>query len=159
MSTQLPLPELDKLAPWPLLDSAPYQPQFLSGHFALRYDVEPENGFEEAKNRMAPVIADDCKYDIGGDTQRLNSVDTQHNNVTFKLMLLPVWVATYVYAGKNWQILVNGVTGEIHGQRPWSKVKIAIAAVLALIVIAVIVYLIATKGHSTGTTHHSVTHH
>ncbi|WP_037362005.1 hypothetical protein [Amycolatopsis orientalis] len=158
-STQLPLPELDKLAPWPLLDSAPYQPQYLSGHFALRYDIEPETGFEEAKNRMAPVIADDCKNDIGGDTQRLNSVDTQHNNVTFKLMLLPVWVATYVYAGKTWQILVNGVTGEIHGQRPWSKAKIAVAVVLALIVLAAIVYFIATKGHSTGTTHHSVTRH
>ncbi|WP_020661626.1 hypothetical protein [Amycolatopsis benzoatilytica] len=156
-SMQLPLPELDKLAPWPLLESAPYQPQFLSGHYALRYDVEPENGFEEAKNRMAPVIADDCRHDIGGDEQRLDSVDTQHNNVTFKLLLLPVWVASYVYAGKTWQILVNGRTGEIHGERPWSKVKITIAVILALIAIAVIVYFVATGKHS-GSTHTSSTH-
>ncbi|WP_033289085.1 hypothetical protein [Amycolatopsis jejuensis] len=145
-STRLPLPELDKLAPWPLAEAAPYQPQFLAGHFALRYDIEAESGFEEAKNRMAPVIADDCRADIGGDTQQLTSVDTQHQNVTFKLMLLPVWVASYVYGGRNWQILVNGRTGEIHGERPWSKVKITIAVVLAVLVIAAIVYLVAAKG-------------
>lgn len=162
-STHLPTAQLDKLAPWPLLEAQPYQPQFLAGHFALRYDVEPETGFEEAKRRMEPVIANDCRRDIGGDEQRLDNVDTRHNNVTFKLMLLPVWVASYVYAGKNWQILVNGRTGEIHGERPWSKTKIAIAAVLALIIVAVIVYFIVAHGHSTGThgssSHPTVTRH
>ncbi|MFD9738895.1 hypothetical protein [Umezawaea sp. NPDC059074] len=145
-STLVPPPLLDDLAPWPLLDAAPYQPQFLAGHHALRYDVEPESGFDEAKNRMAPVIAEDCRNDIGGDEQQVNSVDTQHDDVTFKLMLLPVWVASYEYAGRNWQIFINGRTGEIHGERPWSKVKIAVAVVLALIVIAAIVYLVARNG-------------
>ncbi|GAA3579433.1 hypothetical protein GCM10022222_75340 [Amycolatopsis ultiminotia] len=154
-STQLPTAEIDKLAPWPLLEAAPYQQQFLAGHFALRYDVEPEAGFEEAKRRMAVVIHDDCEHDIGGDTQRVHSVDTQHANVSFKLMLLPVWVATYVYQGKNWQILVNGRTGEVHGERPWSKVKIAIAVLVALIVVAAIVYLVVANGHSgSSSTHH-----
>ena len=157
-SMVLPVKKVDDLAPWPLEQAAPYQPQFLSGHFSLRYDVEPENGFEEAKNRMAPVIAEDCRQDIGGDVQRVDSVNTQHNAVTFKLMLLPVWVASYVYSGKNWQILVNGRTGEVQGERPYSKAKIAIAALLALIVVAAIVYFVAIRGHSSGSSPSSTTH-
>lgn len=143
---QLPVPVLDKLQPWPLPEAVPYQQQYLAGHFALRYDLEPESGFEEAKRRMAPVIESDCRTDIGGDTQRVDSVATQHNNVTFKLMLLPVWVATYVYAGKSWQVLVNGRTGEIHGERPWSKAKIAVAVLLALVLVVTIGYLMSRGG-------------
>ncbi|RJQ88291.1 hypothetical protein [Amycolatopsis panacis] len=159
-STQIAPAEVDKLAPWPLPDAQPYQPEFLAGHFALRYDLEPETGFEEAKRRMAPVIENDCERDIGGDTQKVHSVDTRHHDVSFKLMLLPVWVASYVYQGKTWQILVNGRTGEIHGERPWSKVKIAVAVVIALIVVAAIVYFAVTSGHSsTSGGHHSGTHH
>jgi len=164
----LPGKTVDDLAPWPLQASAPYQPEFLAGHFALRYDVEPEAGLAEAKKRMAPVIAEDARRDIGGDEQQVHAVDTRYNDVTFKLMLLPVWIASYVYAGKTWQILVNGRTGEVHGERPWSRVKIALAVITALIVIAVVVFLVAghsgggsghaggSSGHGSGTVRHHV---
>jgi hypothetical protein len=70
-----------------------------------------------------------------------------------------VWIASYVYAGRTWQILVNGRTGEVHGERPWSKAKIAIAVIAALVVLAVIVYVVA--GHGGGSGHHGATstHH
>jgi hypothetical protein len=148
-SVVVPPKKLDALAPWPLDKAEPYQPEYLAGHFALRYDVEPENGFEEAKSRMAPVIAEDCRRDIGGDEQRVDSVRTQHNDVTFKLMLLPVWIATYIYAGKTWQILVNGRTGDIHGERPWSKAKIALAVLIALVVLVIVAYFLSRHGGST----------
>jgi DNA-directed RNA polymerase subunit RPC12/RpoP len=152
-SAVLPAKKVDDLAPWPLEEAAAYQPEFLAGHFALRYDVEPEDGFTEAKNRMAPVITEDCRRDISGDEQRVESVDTRHNDVTFKLLLLPVWIACYVYAGRNWQVLVNGRTGEVHGERPWSKAKIAIAVIVTVVVLAVIAYFVF--GHGGGSGHHS----
>lgn len=134
-SQGLPQAQLDKLTPWPLQEAAPYQPQYLAGYHALRYDMEPEAGFEQAKVRMAGVIQQDCRRDIGGDEQRVESVNTQHSNVTFKLMLLPVWIATYLYAGKSWQVLVNARTGEVHGQRPVSTAKIVLAVLLGLLVL------------------------
>ncbi|SNQ51797.1 conserved hypothetical protein [Frankia canadensis] len=153
-SEVLPEQKVDDLAPWPLESAAPFQQEYLAGHFALRYDVEPEDGLTEAKKRMAPVITEDCRRDIGGDEQQVHSVNTRYSDVTFKLMLLPVWIASYVYAGRTWQVLVNARTGEVHGERPWSKVKIALAVIAALIVIAVIVILVA--GHSGGgSTHRS----
>jgi hypothetical protein len=116
-----------------------YQPEYLSGYSALRYDVEPENGLAVAKQQMGKVIERDCRNDIGGDEQRLNNVSTSYASVMYKLVLLPVWVVAYLYGGKTWQVLVNGRTGEVIGSRPYSKVKIAAAVLAALIVIAAVI--------------------
>jgi hypothetical protein len=123
---------LARLEPWPLDEAAPFQPGYVAGHESLRYDVEPEAGLAEAKDKMAPTIAGDCRRDIGGDEQRVHSVDTAYSHVTYKLMLLPVWIGSYLYGGKPFQILVNGRTGKVQGERPYSAIKI-ILAVLALI--------------------------
>ncbi|MFI1988349.1 hypothetical protein [Actinoplanes sp. NPDC020271] len=133
---------LETLEPWPLPDAEPYRPAFLAGHETLRYDVEPENGLESAKSVMAGVIRDDCERDIGGDEQRVHSVDTAYHDVTFKLMLLPVWIACYLHAGRTYNVLVNGRTAEVAGERPYSRAKIAAAVVAALLLIAAIIVLV-----------------
>jgi hypothetical protein len=133
---------LAALEPWPLPEAQPYRPEYLAGHETLRYDVEPETGLGVAKSQMAPVIERDCKEDIGGDEQRVTSVDTEYRQVMFKLMLLPVWIACYLHAGKTYNILVNGRTGEVAGERPYSVPKIIAAVVAALVVIGLIVVAI-----------------
>ena len=65
-------------------------------------------------------------------------------------MLLPVWIACYLHAGKTYNILVNGRTGEVAGERPYSVPKIIAAIVAALAIIAVIVILVALRKHSGG---------
>jgi DNA-directed RNA polymerase subunit RPC12/RpoP len=132
----------DKLEPWPLNATVAYQPEYLSGYSALRYDVEPENGLAVAKEQMGKVIERDCRNDIGGDEQRLSNVSTSYADVMYKLVLLPVWVVAYLYGGKTWQVLVNGRTGEVIGSRPYSKVKIVAAVLSALIVIAAVIVAI-----------------
>src|SRR6185503_6104311 len=117
-TTKVTEKHLDALAPWPLEDAEAYRPEYLAGHETLRYDVEPESGLEVAKQKMAPVIELDCLEDIGGDEQRVHHVDTQYNDVTFKLMLLPVWIACYLHAGKTYNIMVNARTAEVAGERP-----------------------------------------
>jgi DNA-directed RNA polymerase subunit RPC12/RpoP len=141
-TTRIAPKHLDKLEPWPLPEAQPYRPEFLAGHETLRYDVEPETGLDTAKSRMAPIIEGDCRDDIGGDEQRVDGVDTEYRDVMFKLMLLPVWIAFYLHAGKTYNILVNGQTGEVAGERPYSVPKIAAAVTAALLVIAAIVVLI-----------------
>jgi DNA-directed RNA polymerase subunit RPC12/RpoP len=42
---------------------------------------------------------------------------------SFKLVLLPVWVAAFRYGGKEYSVVVNGQTGAVHGQRPASGLK------------------------------------
>ncbi|WP_341716204.1 hypothetical protein QQG74_19550 [Micromonospora sp. FIMYZ51] len=145
-TTHLPTKQLDELAPWPLGEAVAFDRDYLAGYHALRYDTEPEAGLTEAKARMAPVIERDCRSDIGGDEQQVNSVDTSYSAVTYKLLLLPVWIAAYLHAGRSYQVLVNARTGEVIGERPYSKAKIAAAVLAALAVIAAIVVAFAMAG-------------
>jgi hypothetical protein len=144
-TTKVAPKHLDALEPWPLPEAQPYRPEYLAGHETLRYDVEPETGLGVAKSEMAPIIERDCKQDIGGDEQRVTSVDTEYRAVMFKLMLLPVWIACYLHAGKTYNILVNGRTGEVAGERPYSVPKIIAAIVTALVVIGVIIFLFSLR--------------
>jgi LSD1 subclass zinc finger protein len=138
----LPAEELTKLEPWSLYSAVPYQPAFLSGYRTLRYDTDPDSGLSVAKDKMEPAIDEDCRTDIGGDEQRVHSKDTRYSDVMFKLMLLPVWIAAYVYAGTSYRVLVNAHTGEVIGDRPYSVPKIvaAVAAAIALIVTIIVLY-------------------
>ncbi|GAA2382904.1 hypothetical protein [Dactylosporangium salmoneum] len=146
-TTRVPQKHLETLDPWPLPDAQPYRPEYLAGHETLRYDVEPESGLDSAKHKMQPIIEHDCRDDIGGDEQRVDRMHTQYNDVTFKLMLLPVWIAAYLYAGKTYNIQVNGVTGEVAGERPYSAGKIALAIISAVVVIALIIVLFSLGKH------------
>ncbi|MFC4336869.1 hypothetical protein [Salininema proteolyticum] len=120
---------------WDTKDVRPYHPQAIVGHHTQRYDVTPEQGFEGAKQRMDKIIKRDIRKDIGGDRQKIDSYNTEHNKVTFKLLLLPIWILTYMFSGKAWQVLVNGQTGKVVGERPFSWIKITLAVIAALIVI------------------------
>ena len=136
-------PELvAKAGPWPLPNAVPYAADYLAGYSALRYDVDPDAGLANAKQQMAAVIEDDCEHDIGGDEQRVSSMDTAYASVMFKLLLLPLWIASYVYAGKTFQVVVNANTGAVIGERPYSKLKIALAVLAGLILAAAIITVI-----------------
>jgi DNA-directed RNA polymerase subunit RPC12/RpoP len=142
-TTRVTADHLAALEPWPLAEAQAYRPEYLAGHETLRYDVEPEAGLAAAERVIAPIVRDDCRRDIGGDEQRVHRVDTEYRDVMFKLMLLPVWVAAYLHAGRTYQIMVNGRTGEVAGDRPYSAVKIAAAVAAALLVIAAVIVAVA----------------
>ena len=88
------------LAPWDLSGLQPYQPHYLAGFLAEAYTVPLDAAFQQARQDMAAVIARDIRFDIGGDRQQIDHVDTRLSDVTFKHILLPVWVAAYQYRGK-----------------------------------------------------------
>ena len=142
-SRTLPKRYTDALEPWDLSAMEPYRPEFLAGFRAEGYQVELDEGFVEARAHMDNVIARDVRFDIGGDRQRIHDIDTAISDVTFKHVLLPVWLAAYKYRGETYRFVVNGRTGRVQGERPWSAWKIAVAVVLGLIVAGGVGYLIS----------------
>ena len=94
---------------------------------------------------MDRVIERDVRFDIGGDRQRIHDIDTSITDVTFKHVLLPVWLAAYKYRGKTYRFVVNGQSGRVQGERPYSAWKIATAVALGLIIAAGIGYLLAQQ--------------
>ena len=133
------------LDPWDLGQLRPYEPAFLSGFKAQRYQVDLAAGFARAKEVIAPVIEDNVRNDIGGDEQSIESVSTSYYDVTFKHLLLPVYAGAYRYNGKLFQILVNGRTGEIQGDRPYSFWKIALLVVTLLFVTLILILIFGDR--------------
>ncbi len=140
-STSLPPRLGDGLTPWDLTALQPYTPDYLAGFQAEGYTVALADADQQAKAKMAQVIDGDVRRDIGGDEQRVSSVDTDYSDQTFKHILLPVWMAAYKYNGKSYRFLVNGQTGEVQGERPWSIWKITLAVLAVLTLAAVAFYL------------------
>ena len=130
------------LEPWPTQNVQPFSADYLAGHLCRTYDRNVEDCYGEAQQMMEAEIDRTVRQDIGGSEQRVHRKQTTMRNLTYKHVLLPVWLLTVIYDGKPLQVYMNGVTGEIHGERPWSKVKIiaTIVAVIILIIAAVVAY-------------------
>jgi len=139
-SKSLPKRYTDALEPWDLSELQPYSPEYLAGFRAEGYVVELTDGFDEARALMDRVILRDVKFDIGGDRQRVHGVQTQVSDMTFKHILLPVWLAAYKYRGKTYRFVVNGRTGRVQGERPYSAMKITLAVIAVAIIAAGIGY-------------------
>lgn len=130
-SRALPAHLAARLSRWDLGALQPYAPDYLSGFEAEGHSVTLRDGHEAARARMAAVIAQDVRQDIGGDEQRITSVETDWRDETFRHLLFPVWTAAYLYGGKSYRFVVNGQSGEVRGERPWSIWKIALAVLVA----------------------------
>ena len=137
----LPGKFVDDLTPWDLTNLVPYKDEYLSGFRAETYQVPLPQGFEAARKVMAPVIEESIRRDIGGDEQRIQSARTRYDDITFKHILLPVWVSAYRFHGKIFRLVINGRTGEVQGERPLSAWKIAGAVLAVLVIIGILIII------------------
>ena len=143
-NTGLDSERVRELEPWPAEQAVTYTPEFVAGHLARTYDGDAAQVFEaQARPRIEGIVENTVRRDIGGDEQRVEQVATDFQDLSFKHLLLPIWLLTISYGGKPFQTFINGATGEVHGDYPWSKVKIAAMVVAALVVIAILVAVFA----------------
>jgi hypothetical protein len=145
-SRSLPRKYADRLEPWDLPNLVPYADDYLSGFRAESYQVDLPSGFETARGVMDERIRASIRRDIGGDHQRIHSVQTSYDNITFKHILLPVWMSAYRYRQKIYRILVNARTGELQGEHPYSAWKIAAAIAIGVIVAALLIVIGVANG-------------
>ena len=109
------------------------------------YSLELAEGFEVAKERVQPKIESTIRSDIGGDRQIINSKKCAYHDITYKHVLLPVYVSAYTYNGRLFQIIINARTGELSGDRPYSWVKITLLVLGILAVAAGIAAVVAVS--------------
>jgi hypothetical protein len=116
---------LDNLTPWNTQVLVPFNQKYLSGFDSEEYTVGLDNGFELAKVKMNHVIRQKIRADIGGDQQQISNMRTQYNDTSYKNVLLPVWTAQFKWKKKTYNYAINGQTGKVTGERPYSWLKIA----------------------------------
>lgn len=124
---------LERLYPFNLNELVTYTPDFLAGWRAHTYDIPLTTAWEEGKARMRERAKEACYQDIHSGHVRNFSMTADFDDEVWRFILLPVYVAAYKFEEHVFQVMVNGQTGAVAGQKPvaWWKVWTAIAALLA----------------------------
>ncbi|MFN7910378.1 MAG: zinc finger domain-containing protein [Bacteroidota bacterium] len=139
-SHSLPEKLVNELEPWDLPELVKYNDNFLAGFITESYQTGLKDGFGKAKVRMEDRIRSSVRSDIGGDTQQITTLSTEYNDITFKHILLPLWISAYRYNNKVYRFTINARTGEVQGERPYSAIKIALLVIAIIGIIVGIVY-------------------
>ena len=121
-----------------------YKPDYLAGFFAERYSIALEEGWGIGKRVIDNQLENEITQRIGGDEVRMLNVATHYDDVTYKHILLPLWISSYLYKGKTYNFMVNGQNGTVKGTYPKSAVKIALA-ILAVVAVLVVAYVLISS--------------
>ena len=131
-----------KIAHWNLQALKPFDSSYLAGFVTEKYTIPLNEGHLDAKDEALKIADRWARVDIGGDTQQVHSLDMELSEETFKHILLPVFVSSYRFKGKQYNFFVNGQTGRLSGKRPYSFWKIFFFVLAILAVIALIVFFV-----------------
>lgn len=120
--------------PFHTADNKKYKPEYVAGFIAERYSLGLKNAWEKAKDFMKAKLKNNIEEKVrkenGADHVRVNAVETNYSKVTYKYLLLPVWLSSYQYKGATYHFMVNGQSGKAGGDTPVSWLRVVIAALL-----------------------------
>ena len=137
---------LRRIEPFPTTkELVAYNPAYLSGWVVERYQIDLLSAAREARQDMDRQMEKLCAAQVPGDTYRFLQVRSNYAGQTFKHILTPVWLLTYTYGPRSFQVVINGYTGTIAGRYPKSWVKITLAMLAAAAAIGAIALVFA--GH------------
>ena len=128
---------LRAVEPFPTEGLVAYDPRYLSGWTVERYQIDLVAAAARSREQMESLVRQMCADEVPGDTYRNLVVNATFTGQTFKHILAPVWLLSYVYGARSFQVVVNGVTGRIAGSRPWSWIKITLLVILAILILIV----------------------
>jgi hypothetical protein len=128
---------LRRIEPFPTKELTPYQPGFLSGWVVERYQIDLGAAAHMAREEMDAELRQMCAAQVPGDTHRNLQVSADYSGQTFKHILVPIWLLTYNFGARNFQVVINGYTAKIAGLYPksWIKITLAVLAVLAAVLL------------------------
>jgi predicted RNA-binding Zn-ribbon protein involved in translation (DUF1610 family) len=124
---------LDKILPFNLNELTEYDAGYLAGWQTKTYDVQLQDAWQLAKQEMRAKAKDACYSDTGSSHVRNMRMTADFADERWRYILLPVYLASYPFDDSVFQVMVNGQTGKVAGQKPiaWLKVWLVIAALLS----------------------------
>ncbi len=132
---------LKRIEPFPTTDLVPYDTAMLSGFVVEHYQVVLIDAAQHSIDQMTEQLRSMAAGAVPGDTYRALEIFPEFGGRTFKHILVPVWIMTYTYGAKTYQVLANGYTGKLDGVYPLSRWKVFFAIVFALIAVMIFLYI------------------
>jgi predicted RNA-binding Zn-ribbon protein involved in translation (DUF1610 family) len=134
----LPIELLRQVEPFPTQEVVSYDTAFLAGHVVEHYKVVLLDAANQSQEQMQRTLMQLCAQQVPGDTHRNLRIHPVYSGRTFKHVLVPIWLLSYNYGHRAFQVIVNGYTGKIAGRYPYSWIKIALLVLVAIIAVILI---------------------
>lgn len=139
------LANLRAIEPFDTADNKAYKPEYLAGFTAERYSLGLKDAWEKAKayihQKLENLISSKIISEHHADHTRNIRIHTDYSNITYKYLMLPVWVSAFKFNGKTYQFMVNGQSGKVGGKYPVSPWRVLAAILIGIVIIALIYYL------------------
>ena len=136
---------LQGIEPYDTADNKTYKPEYVAGFGAERYSIGVKAAWEKAKaaitNKLRSAITSRILSENRANHVRNLNVTSSFSGITFKYLLLPVWISSFKYKDKVYQFAVNGQTGRVYGRTPVSAIKVILTIIVVIAIFALIGYL------------------
>jgi len=128
----VPAELLEQLEPFELNALTTYEPAYLAGWRAQSYEIPLDTAWEAARARMRELVREMSVEQIDSKHVRNFSLNAAFDEEAWRLILLPVFLAAYRFQGKTYQLVINGQTGKVAGQKPvaWTRIWLLVAALV-----------------------------
>jgi hypothetical protein len=136
---------LKQVEPFPTKDLKAYDKAFVSGFVVEHYQIVLFDAAKRSEESMNEQLRQMCAAEIPGDTYRNLQIHPTYSGQTFKHILVPIWLLTYNFGAKAFQVVVNGVTGSMAGDYPKSFWKILFLVIVAILVAILILSVVGNE--------------
>ena len=134
--------DLSSISPFDTNGSKKYEENYLLGFMAYHYDKELADCWSQAKGAIDQNLRRLILGQYAHDRVAYLNVSTSHENLTYKYVMLPVYVGNFNYKQKLFNFFVNGSTGRVNGKTPKSALKIALTVLFFVAVVVGIALLV-----------------
>lgn len=141
-SSQMPDAHMDAIEPYDYRELRPFSLSYLPGFLADKYDVSMEECSKRANARCAASVEAALQNTtMGYATCVPTRKDITIHSKGVKYALLPVWMLSTQWNGKNFLFAMNGQTGKLIGDLPIDKTKMAMFCAGAFAAITALAWL------------------
>lgn len=133
---------INAMSPFNTNSSQKYNESFLLGFSANQYTKEGDVCWKEARQFIDKTVREKILLQYTYDVVASLYINTSCSNITYKYILLPIYVGHCTYKNKNYNFFVNGKNGKVTGKTPLSALRVSVLVLLILAFLALIIYLV-----------------
>lgn len=135
---------LKSIEPFNTEDNKAYRPEYIAGFAAERYSIGLKDAWKKAKEsirqHLISLIGNKIVEEHNADTYRNIKLQADFKDITYKYLMLPIWISSFTYKDKVYQFMVNGQSGKVGGKAPISPWRVLFAIALVILFILIITY-------------------
>ncbi len=122
------------LEPYNMKDLVAFNPSYMAGYYADRYDKNNMDLRNIAYDRMKAMFDGQTKQSCPGSSKTIVESNPQMHIRRETYVMLPVWFMIFRHNNRPYTMLVNGQTGKLIGSVPVDKGRVTSSAIITYLI-------------------------